>query len=186
MRAIARSAMAKRDIKTRQHLIERSFVRGKRYGYDRSRWRGLWRVQIQEYITAGNTEHTSASEIRKGPSQEGSNSYSRTMGRNERKYSCMFCLADEHITYKQSLLKWMNNGAYCYYRILPHLNFPGKRHYRTMKCGAKCLIPLNIIRPSDRWYSASKCRYQIRYQDCDRNALICSSLWIWRTVQENT
>jgi len=41
---------AKRDIKTWQHLMERSFARGMPYGYDRARWRGLWRVQIQEYL----------------------------------------------------------------------------------------------------------------------------------------
>lgn len=52
MRGISATASAKRDIKTRQHLMERSFARGKRYGYDRCRWRGLWRVQIQEYMTA--------------------------------------------------------------------------------------------------------------------------------------
>jgi hypothetical protein len=52
MREIARSEAAKRDIRTRQHLMERSFARGKRYGYDQSRWRGLWRNQIQEYVTA--------------------------------------------------------------------------------------------------------------------------------------
>ena len=51
---------------------------------------------------SGDTEHTSASETRKELSRESSNSYSRTMERNERKYSCMFCLADEHITCKQS------------------------------------------------------------------------------------
>jgi transposase len=49
----ARSAEAKADIKTRQHLMERSFARAKRYGYKRARWRRLWRVQIQEYLTAG-------------------------------------------------------------------------------------------------------------------------------------
>ncbi len=32
--------------------MERSFARGTRYGYKRARWRGLWRVQIQEYLTA--------------------------------------------------------------------------------------------------------------------------------------
>ncbi len=47
---------------------------------------------------SGNTEHTSASEIRKESSQENSNSYSRTKGRNERKYSCMLCIADYHTT----------------------------------------------------------------------------------------
>ena len=46
------SAQAKADIKTRQHLMERSFARAKRYGYKRARWRRLWRVQIQEYLTA--------------------------------------------------------------------------------------------------------------------------------------
>jgi transposase/uncharacterized protein (UPF0179 family) len=47
------SAASKKDIKTRQHLMERSFARAKRYGYKRARWRRLWRVQIQEYMTAG-------------------------------------------------------------------------------------------------------------------------------------
>jgi uncharacterized protein (UPF0179 family) len=47
------SAESKKDIKTRQHLMERSFARAKRYGYKRARWRRLWRVQIQEYLTAG-------------------------------------------------------------------------------------------------------------------------------------
>jgi hypothetical protein len=32
--------------------MERSFARGTRYGYKRARWRRLWRVQIQEYLTA--------------------------------------------------------------------------------------------------------------------------------------
>jgi transposase len=52
MREASRSAKARRDIKTRQHLMERSFARGTRYGYDQARWRGLWRVQIQEYLIA--------------------------------------------------------------------------------------------------------------------------------------
>ena len=46
------SAESKKDIKTRQHLMERSFARATRYGYKRARWRRLWRVQIQEYLTA--------------------------------------------------------------------------------------------------------------------------------------
>jgi hypothetical protein len=50
MREASRLAKAKRDIKTRQHLMERSFARGTRYGYDQARWRGLWRVQIREYL----------------------------------------------------------------------------------------------------------------------------------------
>ena len=52
MRAMAGSAESKRDITTRHHLMERTFARAKRYGYKRTRWRRLWRVQIQEYITA--------------------------------------------------------------------------------------------------------------------------------------
>src|SRR4030042_593076 len=50
MREASRSARAKRDIKMRQHLMERSYARGARYGFDGARWRGLWRVQIQEYL----------------------------------------------------------------------------------------------------------------------------------------
>ena len=48
----ASSPEAKKDIKIRQHLMERSFARSTRYGYKRARWRRLWRVQIQEYLTA--------------------------------------------------------------------------------------------------------------------------------------
>ena len=32
--------------------MERSFARATRYGLKRARWRRLWRVQIQEYLTA--------------------------------------------------------------------------------------------------------------------------------------
>ena len=46
------SSISKRDICKRQHLMERSYARSKRYGYKRARWRRLWRVQIQEYLTA--------------------------------------------------------------------------------------------------------------------------------------
>jgi transposase len=52
MLEIASSAAAKRDIKTRQHLSERSFSRSTRYGYKRARWRGLWRMQIQDFLIA--------------------------------------------------------------------------------------------------------------------------------------
>jgi transposase len=52
MREASRSALAKRDIKIRQHLMERSYARGTWYGFDRARWRKLWRVQIQEYLIA--------------------------------------------------------------------------------------------------------------------------------------
>ena len=48
----AETLKAKRDIKTRQHLSERSFARSTRYGYKRARWRRLWRMQIQDYLIA--------------------------------------------------------------------------------------------------------------------------------------
>ena len=46
------SKESKRDIRKRQHLMERSFARSTRYGFNRSRWRRLWRVRIQELLTA--------------------------------------------------------------------------------------------------------------------------------------
>jgi transposase len=52
MRDRAQSYKSKRDIKKRQHLMERSFARAIRFGYKRARWRRLWRIQIQEYLTA--------------------------------------------------------------------------------------------------------------------------------------
>ena len=49
---LAEKQEAKQDIRTRQHLSERSFARSTRYGFKRSRWRRLWRVQIQDYLVA--------------------------------------------------------------------------------------------------------------------------------------
>jgi transposase len=46
------SHAARADIAMRKHLMERSFARSTRYGFDRARWRGLWRVQIQEYLVS--------------------------------------------------------------------------------------------------------------------------------------
>lgn len=51
MRERSQSAGAKHDIKTRQHLMERSFARSTRYDFDNARWRGLWKMKIQEYLT---------------------------------------------------------------------------------------------------------------------------------------
>lgn len=48
----AGSRESKKDISTRQHLMERTFAHATRYGYQRARWRRLWRVQIQQYLTA--------------------------------------------------------------------------------------------------------------------------------------
>jgi transposase len=52
MREGAKSTEAKRDIRTRQHLSERSFAWSTRYGYKRARWRRLWRMQIQDFLVA--------------------------------------------------------------------------------------------------------------------------------------
>jgi len=52
MRNAAQSRASKQDIHTRQHLMERSFARATRYGFKRARWRRLWRVRIQEYLTS--------------------------------------------------------------------------------------------------------------------------------------
>jgi len=50
MISITKSSRAQKDIKIRQYLMERSYARSTRYGFDRARWRGLWKVAIQEYI----------------------------------------------------------------------------------------------------------------------------------------
>jgi len=50
MRQRSKSAEAKRDIKTRQHLMERTFAQATRYDFDQARWRGLWRMRIQELL----------------------------------------------------------------------------------------------------------------------------------------
>jgi hypothetical protein len=51
MKARAKSIESRRDIRIRQHLMERTFATAVRYGFKGARWRGLWRVRIQEYIT---------------------------------------------------------------------------------------------------------------------------------------
>lgn len=52
MRDRTGTSMSKHDIQTRKHLMERSFARAVRYGFKRARWRGLWRVKIQDYMIA--------------------------------------------------------------------------------------------------------------------------------------
>ena len=50
LRAQAQSPSSKRDIHIRQHFMERSFAQATRFGLKRARWRGQWRVQIQDYL----------------------------------------------------------------------------------------------------------------------------------------
>ena len=52
MLTIAHGQDAKRDLKTRMHLSERSFAHAVRYGYKRARWRRLWRMEIQDFLIA--------------------------------------------------------------------------------------------------------------------------------------
>jgi transposase len=47
-----KSKECKKNLKTRQHLSERSFARSTRYGFKRARWRSLWRMEIQDYLIA--------------------------------------------------------------------------------------------------------------------------------------
>jgi len=51
MCAQPRSVQAQHDIRVRPHLMERSFVCSSRFGLDKARCRGLWRVRIQDYLT---------------------------------------------------------------------------------------------------------------------------------------
>ena len=52
-RAEARSAAAKRDRRRRKHLMEGSFAdAANHHGFKRSRWRRLWRQEIQDYLIA--------------------------------------------------------------------------------------------------------------------------------------
>ena len=46
------SREARKDIKTRLHLSERSFAHSTRYGFKRARWRRLWRMEIQDFLIA--------------------------------------------------------------------------------------------------------------------------------------
>ncbi|HOP48511.1 MAG TPA: hypothetical protein PK874_12695 [Desulfobacteraceae bacterium] len=48
----AKGKSAKRDIKHRQDLSERSFAWSTRYGFKRAKWRRLWRMEIQDFLIA--------------------------------------------------------------------------------------------------------------------------------------
>jgi transposase len=58
MRRHTTTREAKRDIRIRQHLSERSFAQSTRYGYKRARWRRLWRMQIQDFLIAATQNIT--------------------------------------------------------------------------------------------------------------------------------
>jgi transposase len=48
----AKSRSSKKDLRERQHLSERSFAESTRYGFKKARWRGLWRMEIQDFLIA--------------------------------------------------------------------------------------------------------------------------------------
>jgi hypothetical protein len=48
----ANSPKARKDIRERQDLSERSFAASTRHGLKRARWRGQWRMQIQDFLIA--------------------------------------------------------------------------------------------------------------------------------------
>jgi len=52
MQQEAESRGSREDIKARKHISEGSFAAGTRYGFKRARWRGLWRMQIQDFLIA--------------------------------------------------------------------------------------------------------------------------------------
>jgi len=53
MREISRSAHAKRDLKTRKHFMEGSYAdAANNHGFKRSRWRGLEKISIQDFMIA--------------------------------------------------------------------------------------------------------------------------------------
>ncbi len=53
MRELSRSAHAKRDLRTRKHFMEGSYAdAANNHGFKRSRWRGLEKICIQDYMIA--------------------------------------------------------------------------------------------------------------------------------------
>jgi hypothetical protein len=48
----AHSDASRKDLKQRQELMERSFAYSVRFGFKRARYRGLWRVYIQQLVIA--------------------------------------------------------------------------------------------------------------------------------------
>jgi transposase len=88
MRQASRSAKAKRDIKTRQHLMERSFARGERLGFDRARWRGLWRMEIQECLTC-IVQNIQVLLSRIGPSRKAVGNEVTSPDRSKSRFNCL-------------------------------------------------------------------------------------------------
>jgi len=110
MLKIANSREAKQDIRTRKHLSERSFAQATRYGYKRSRWRRLWRMEIQDFLVAAAQniqiliKHT---ETRVANVAKVASGYSKTCG-NKTNSSLLSCFG--------LLITWINKkiGKSCF------------------------------------------------------------------------
>jgi transposase len=71
-RAQAHSSRARRDRKRRQTLIEGSFAdAANNHGFKRSRWRRLWRQEIQDWLIAGIQNIRTLAESRQKADQRG-------------------------------------------------------------------------------------------------------------------
>jgi len=98
-------AESKKDIKTRQHLMERSFARANRYGFKRARWRRLWRVQIQEYLTASiQNIMVLLRHVKEPPAAEAKIQPKHRYQKAYRPFREQFCYFKQQITVRANLL----------------------------------------------------------------------------------
>ena len=85
----ASSREAKRDLKHRQHLSERSFAQSERYGYKRARWRRLWRVEIQDFLIAAMHNILILIKLSKHTAQAQANAQVEQMGLAQTNYKLL-------------------------------------------------------------------------------------------------
>jgi len=104
------SKESKRNLRLRQHLMERSFAQSIRYGFKRSRWRRLWRVKIQELLTS--TIHNILTYIRKtkGKRKAGAARNSAGYGGYFGSYNVIYRQLKRFVTAE---LQWFNNYQNC-------------------------------------------------------------------------
>jgi transposase len=81
MFALTKTYAAKKDLKTRQQLMERSYARATRFGFDRARWRGAVKVAIQEYLVSAIQDIETLIRHGRKPTKGVRTSPFKTMGR---------------------------------------------------------------------------------------------------------
>jgi transposase len=96
MKEQARTRRARRDIRKRQDLSERSFARSTRFDYKQSRWRRLWRMSIQDYLIAAIQNITILISKVKGNLTETKAQRSLSHGKN---HWCLFKIISKHLAY---------------------------------------------------------------------------------------